>query len=216
MKLDNYSLFIFDWDGTLMDSTGKIVACMQETARVIGMPIPEENEVKGIIGLSMEKVIEDLFPTAPEDYRETIRDTYRSQYLEINKTPSPLFDGVIDLLELLKSRGKTVTVATGKARVGLSRVLKSVQMEDFFEHSICADEAQSKPAPEMVYELMKRTQFKPEETIVIGDSIHDIKMANNAAVDSIAVTSGANSYKELEIHKPERIFSMVTELTTFV
>ena len=213
MNLNHYSLFIFDWDGTLMDSTGKIVACMQETARQIDLPVPDEKQVRGIIGLSMDQVITELFPTATIQYKKLVRDTYRTQYMELNTTPSPLFEGVLSLLETLKSNGKTVSVATGKARAGLQRALGSVGMDSYFEHSICADEAESKPHPEMVLELLDRTQTKPVEALVIGDSIHDIKMANNAGVDSIAVTSGANNYEELTLYRPNKILSKVTDLS---
>ena len=207
-----YSFVIFDWDGTLMDSTGRIVSSMQTTAKIAGLPIPGVESVKSIIGLSMDAVMDTMFPSANESQRKELFEIYRHQYVEGDDTPSPLFEGTLPLLNWLKQKDISVAVATGKARHGLTRVLNEVDLNHFFDHTICADEAESKPHPEMVHRLIEQAGKTKQETLVIGDSVHDLKMANNAKVDAVAVTSGANQSEQLSEHKPVSILPRVCEL----
>jgi phosphoglycolate phosphatase len=197
-----YSFVIFDWDGTLMDSTGRIVSAMQTSAKITGLPIPSKDEVKSIIGLSMQAVMQTLFPTCDENTNQKFLEVYRHQYVTGDKTPSPLFDGALENLNWLKQQSIPIAVATGKARAGLNRVLAEVNLLNFFDITICADEAQSKPHPEMVEHLMQQAGKSQQETLVIGDSVHDLGMANAAGVASIGVTSGANEYAQLAAHNP--------------
>ena len=213
MKLHNpYSFVIFDWDGTLMDSTGRIVSAMQRSAKNVDLPVPTQSEVKSIIGLSMQAVMDKLFPLADEEGKNALLEEYRFQYIEGDQTPTPLFEGVLEQLEWLKNNDVLIAVATGKARAGLDRVMKEVSLLNYFDFSICADEAQGKPNPEMVLRLLEQTGKKPHEAIVVGDSIHDINMANNAKVDAVAVTSGANEHHELSPLEPVVILDRVTHI----
>lgn len=213
MKIHNpYSFVIFDWDGTLMDSTGRIVSAMQTSAANVELPIPSEKQVKSIIGLSMQACMDTLFPDASDDSRQRLLEEYRFQYIEGDNTPTPLFEGVSDQLEWLKSHDIKIAVATGKARAGLNRVLTEVGLLEFFDFTICADEAEGKPHPQMVLNLMQRAEMTHQQTLVVGDSVHDINMANNAKVAALAVTSGANQHHELEPLNPKEIFQKVTEI----
>lgn len=211
-----YKFVIFDWDGTLMDSTSRIVSCMQATAKIAGLPIPNEKQVKGVIGLSMDAVIQKIFPKAPAGFQQSLKDIYRQQYVEIDQTPSPLFGGSLELLNWLKSRNVEIAVATGKARAGLSRALSSVNLLDYFPHSICADEAHSKPHPQMIHSLLSRTGYSAGDTLVIGDSVHDLGMANNAKVDSVGVSTGANTHQELSELAPLCILEKIDHLKSFL
>jgi phosphoglycolate phosphatase len=206
---NQYSFIIFDWDGTLMDSTGRIISAMQATAKQANMPVPSEQQVKSIIGLSMAAVMDTLFPTADQTKRVELLEIYRYQYIEGDQTPSPLFAGTLDLLNWLKSNQIKIAVATGKARAGLDRVMKASNLQDFFDFSICADEAESKPHPQMVNDLLQKANKTATQTLVIGDSVHDLKMAQNANVDSLGVTSGANQLNELEVFQPQVIVDSV-------
>ena len=209
---NKYSFVIFDWDGTLMDSTGRIISAMQVSASQLGLPVPSIDNVKSIIGLSMQSVMDKLFPTTDIKIRDRFLEEYRYQYVEADSTPTPMFDGVVEHLLWLKSRNVKIAVATGKARAGLNGVLNEVNLFDFFDFSICADEAKSKPHPQMVFNLIESAASTKAETLVVGDSLHDINMANNAGVDSVAVTSGANYQHELNQANPKAIFDSVTSI----
>ncbi len=213
----HYSFFIFDWDGTLIDSTARIVEAMQATAGILNLVIPTEEAVKSIIGLSMAGVMDTLFSEITLIQKDKFLTNYRYQYAEGVSAETPVFNGAKDLMSFLKSRSAVTAIATGKARAGLNRAfLESVFNDDDFDHSICADEAQSKPHPEMIFELIKRAGKSKEETLVIGDSLFDINMANNAGVDAIAVTSGAGCHQSLNKAKPLDILAGVSSLQSWL
>ncbi|GIU23453.1 haloacid dehalogenase [Shewanella colwelliana] len=203
--MNRYDLVIFDWDGTLMDSVGKIVACMQQTANLLDMAIPSEASIRDIIGLSMNEALNVLHPAACEVTRQQMIDVYREQYLQLNQTPSPLFDGTEQLLLTLKKSGHHLAVATGKARAGLDRVLNETGFRQHFNASRCADEAQSKPHPQMLSQLLDELKVAPNRAVMIGDSIHDLNMANNAGIDAIGVSYGAHSAVKLAEASPVAI-----------
>lgn len=209
---NRYSMVIFDWDGTLMDSTARIVSSMQTAARQARLPEPSEAQVRSIIGLSMDAVMDRLFPSAEAPLREQLFGLYRHQYVEVDPTPSPLFPGVLPLLDWLRQQEVILAVATGKARAGLSRVMKQAGLDDFFDYSICADESESKPHPQMVLELLAKARCQPENSLVLGDSTHDLIMARQAKVDAIGVTSGACQHDELAVHEPVAILPRVCHL----
>lgn len=209
---DRYSFIIFDWDGTLMDSTARIVSSMQTAAYQARLPVPSVDAVKSIIGLSLDAVMDILFPQTGDANRKELIETYRYQYIEADLTPTPLFEGTLALLDWLKSQQIPIAIATGKARFGLDRVLEEVGLVDFFDYSICADEAQSKPHPQMVNKLLQRARKQPEQSLLLGDSVHDLKMACNARVDSVGVTSGASSFDELNQHQPVAILEKICHL----
>ncbi|QYJ84831.1 HAD-IA family hydrolase [Shewanella mesophila] len=205
--MKRYELVIFDWDGTLMDSVGKIVACMQQTATELNMMVPSETAIRDIIGLSMDEALNVLHPMACTKTREEMISVYRQQYLQLNKTPSPVFDGAEELLLALKASGHALAVATGKARAGLDRVLTETGFSTHFQASRCADEAKSKPHPQMLNELLKQLNIAPEKAIMVGDSIHDLNMASNAGIDAIGVSYGAHTAKRLTEANPIAIVS---------
>jgi phosphoglycolate phosphatase len=211
-----YDLVIFDWDGTLMDSTQRIISSMQNSAASLLLEIPTASQIKSTIGLSMQKVVSELFPDASPAVHNKVRDFYREEYINGNDTPTELFSSVVGLLEQLEMHSVLLSVATGKGRQGLKRVLDSVGWSNKFEHSICGDEAESKPNPEMLLQLLKQTGVKNHRALMVGDSIHDIAMAEAAGVDAVGVTTGANSRAELEVHKPIAIFDDIAHLSKVV
>lgn len=210
--MKQYELVIFDWDGTLMDSVGKIVACMQQSALTLDMSIPTEQAVRDIIGLSMDEALTMLYPDGSAELQAKMKEVYRQQYLELNQTPSPLFDGVEDLLTALNGLGYKLAVATGKARAGLNRVLTATELGGYFVASRCADEAASKPSPEMLLQLLTELDVSPDKAVMIGDSIHDLNMANNAGIDAIGVDYGAHDKNKLSQAKPKAVISSPIEL----
>ncbi|MEE4245416.1 MAG: HAD-IA family hydrolase [Kangiellaceae bacterium] len=211
-KMKNKRVIIFDWDGTLMDSTPRIVAAVQETARVIDLPIPNDAAIKHIIGLSLDTAFQRLFPRHFDDYADHLFKEYRYQYIDGDHVPTPLFDGIERLLKQLHSDQKQLSVATGKARRGLSRVIQGSQIESLFVDSICADEAESKPSAQMLDKLLDRNNWQASDCVMVGDTSHDINMAKNAGVESIAVSYGAHSYDYLVESKPTQIANSVSQL----
>lgn len=204
------SLIIFDWDGTLMDSIGLIVESIHHAGKQLGYAV-SDTEAKSIIGLSLEAGIDILYPTASVQQRQQITQHYVDYYIA-HATNSPLFDGIHPMITGLHSQGKQLAVATGKKRKGLERVYAHSGIQSYFVTSRCADESGSKPDPAMLNEILAETNTAVEAAIFIGDSIHDIKMANAIGMDSIAVNYGCESAAVLAEQSPTYQVDTVAEL----
>ncbi|MGY3943705.1 HAD family hydrolase [Aeromonas tecta] len=205
-------LAIFDWDGTLMDSVGRIVACVQGAARDCGERIPSAQETHQIIGLSLEVGIPLLFDLEQGSERAAaLIARYRHHYLH-DDTPSPLFAGASELLHRWHAEGIALAVATGKSRRGLDRVLDETGLRPLFTATRGADEANSKPDPLMLVQILDELGLTPEQAVMIGDSIHDMAMAEALAMPRIGVTWGVHDRSRLAEHDPVAIVDSMDEL----
>jgi phosphoglycolate phosphatase len=213
---DRFDLLIFDWDGTLVDSIDWIVHCVQTAAKNSGCTIPEPQAAKDIIGLSIQEAINTLFPDVDSDIQKQMVACYSETFFSKQTTAQDLFTGVEDMLIELKRAGYQLAVATGKTRSGLDKVLKSTGLADFFAITRCADETASKPHPLMLEQIMAHTGVLPERTLMIGDSIHDLQMAQNAQIASIGVTCGAHSAEILQHYQPLFCLEQTTELLELI
>ncbi|WP_252097603.1 HAD-IA family hydrolase [Pseudoalteromonas sp. NBT06-2] len=210
-----YKLVIFDWDGTLMDSIARIVSSLQSSARVCQVPVPSSEQVRSIIGLSLPEVMDKLFPEH-KNYHQQLIVHYKDQYINMDTTETPLFDGVEALLKKLKSNNCQLAIATGKSRKGLDRLLALTGLTDYFAVTQSADEAQSKPSPQMLSQILAHTQLTTKDAVMIGDSKLDLEMALNIGMDSIGVTFGAGNRKALSVYKPVAIVDRFSELDMYL
>lgn len=198
-----YELLIFDWDGTLADSVGRIVLAMNEAAERAGEAPSAEDAIKGIIGLALGEAIWTLYPHLEPLQVERFRQHYADVYMALDQQPSPLFDGVVESLDAFRAQGYRLAVATGKARRGLDRVLKANGWEDFFDITRAADETRGKPHPLMLKEILAHCRAEPGQALMVGDSAFDLQMANNAGMHSVAVGYGAMSLQALAEFGPQ-------------
>jgi phosphoglycolate phosphatase len=195
-------LLIFDWDGTLSDSTSKIVACLQKAAETAGFPVLEGDVICNIIGLGLPEAMERLYPRLNGDEKELVRLHYVEHFLAADQTPSPFFDGVEEGLVRLRAAGFKMAVATGKSRRGLDRVLDRLDMRSYFDASRCADETLSKPHPLMLEELLLEMDVSADKAVMVGDTEYDMEMAKNANVHRVAVSYGAHHVDRLKPYQP--------------
>ncbi|NTV71725.1 MAG: HAD-IA family hydrolase [Azonexaceae bacterium] len=206
-----YELIVFDWDGTLLDSAGAIVHAIQASCRDLGLPVPDDARARHVIGLGLADALRHAVPDLPHDSTPAMVERYRHHYLAGDQSLS-LFEGVPEMLQRLKAAGHILAVATGKSRLGLERALDHSGLRPLFLASRCADECHSKPHPQMLLELMAEFGVSAESTVMIGDTSHDLLMATNAGVDSLAVTYGAHPHEHLLEHKPVTCLHSVKEL----
>ena len=198
-----------------MDSAGKIVTCMQKAAEQVNLQIPSADEVKHIIGISLVPAIKQLFGV-DEQIAKVVAENYKQQYISHDHIPVPLFDGAHNLLTDLSSGPSTLAVATGKARVGLQRAFAQTDTEHFFSLSRCADEAQSKPHPDMLIQILYEVGLSEKDAVMVGDTTHDMAMAEAIGMDRVAVSYGAHTTDKLEQHQPTEIVHSVDELGAFL
>jgi phosphoglycolate phosphatase len=209
-------LFIFDWDGTLMDSERQIVACMQAAAMDTGVVVPPYDDVRAIIGLGLPEALERLFPDHDRALREEVRRAYARHFVAEAGGRSALFPGARELLGDLKRRGFLLAVATGKSRLGLDRVLGQTGMTAIFDATRCADETASKPDPRMLVEILAALAVFPDEAVMIGDTTFDLEMAARAQVRSIGLAHGAHEAGVLRGHGPLDILPDLPALAAFL
>jgi len=199
--MSQYQLIVFDWDGTLMDSTGHIVDCMQQAITHLELSPLDNSAISHIIGLGLNEAAHALYPDASIEAIEHLANTYREIWLS-NPHDAPLFDNASNLIQNLNKQEHFLGVATGKSRRGLDKVLLSTELEPLFHATRCADECHSKPHPQMIEELMDYFGVTARETLMVGDTEYDLQMAHNAGADSLAVSHGAHGIKTLQACQP--------------
>lgn len=212
---NSFDLIIFDWDGTLINSIDWIADCLQQAGANAGYPPPDRQAAKDVIGLSIDHAIQVLFPDADADAQTELIRHYSQNYAAKEIGPDDLFDGVGDMLARLKDDGYRLAVATGKTRAGLNKALAGTGTADFFCTTRCADETASKPHPRMLDEIVQHTGIPKQRALMIGDSRHDLQMAQNAAISAVAVTCGAHAETLLQRYQPLLCLKQPTELLAY-
>ncbi|WP_295407970.1 HAD-IA family hydrolase [uncultured Thiocystis sp.] len=198
----SFDLIVFDWDGTLMDSEVRIVACLQAAFVDLGLPEPSREAARDIIGLGLEEAMMQLWPTADAILRGALAVQYRRHFLVTDQTASVLFPGARETLDWIAAQGYRLAVATGKSRRGLDQSMAETGLEGFFHATRCADETFSKPNPQMLFELMDELGARPAATLMIGDTEYDMQMARNAGTEALAVSFGVHASERLLAHSP--------------
>jgi len=210
-----FDLIVFDWDGTLMDSTSTIVHSIQGACRDLGLEEPSDEAARHIIGLGLNEAIAQLLPQLPEAEYPRLIERYRYYYLGKDHE-IPLFAGADNVVRDLHAAGFLLGVATGKSRRGLDRVLDHTGLRPYFHATRCADECFSKPHPEMLEQLMDELGMARNRTLMIGDTSHDLLMAKNAGVASLAVSYGAHARADLLTHAPLECVGNIQEMETWL
>lgn len=207
----SYDLVVFDWDGTLMDSTTMIAACIRQSCSDLGLAQPTVDAAKYVIGLGLADTIAHIAPGLDARGQAELTARYRAHYLA-REHEAPLYEGVTPLLEELRARGSLLAVATGKARRGLDRVLDKTGLRGHFDATRCADEGLAKPHPDMLLHLLDVTGVEASRALMVGDTTHDLQLAANAGVDAVAVSYGAHSAQLLRAHAARHLASSVPDL----
>ncbi|MDO9268928.1 MAG: HAD-IA family hydrolase [Methylobacter sp.] len=213
---NRFDLIIFDWDGTLIDSIDWIVHCLQTAAVQCDCDVPEPQAARDVIGLSIKNACSTLFPGVDQETLVRLTAGYQQTYLSRQLGRSDLFPGVYEMLVELKQAGYQLAVATGKTRAGLQEALKATDTEDLFCITRCSDETASKPDPLMLHQIMQHTQAANDRSLMVGDSTHDLQMAINAQISSIAVSCGAHPEDILQRYSPLMCLQQPAELLNII
>ena len=215
---DSIRLIAFDWDGTLFDSTALIALCLQEAVVDVGGARPSDDRARHVIGLGLQEALQQAAPDVPpERYRvlteryRVLTERYRYHYAR-HMDDILLFKGVPELLHDLHRAGYLLAVATGKSRRGLDEALRAVQLQHLFDATRTADETASKPDPLMLFELMEELDVSAAQTLMVGDTSHDLLMARQAGCLGVAVTYGAHDSVSLAQLDPLFTAGSVPEL----
>jgi phosphoglycolate phosphatase len=206
-----FDLLAFDWDGTLFDSTGLIVRCIQNACRDVGTAVPSDEQAAYVIGLGLRDALMHAAPDFPPERYAELGQAYRHHYFA-SQHEVVLFSGTLEMLRALKARNHFLAVATGKSRRGLDEALASTALHELFHATRTADETASKPHPQMLDELRAELGCPPARTLMIGDTTHDLQMAANAGVPAVAVSFGAHDHECFEAFDPLFVAHSTREL----
>jgi phosphoglycolate phosphatase len=210
-----YDLIVFDWDGTVMDSTAVIAGSIQQACRDLGLPVPDDRAARHVIGLGLVQALHEAVPDAPEEMYDPLVARYKHHFL-LQDRHMPLFEGAKETIEELHEAGYALGIATGKSAAGLQRVLEATGMGRYFHATRTADQTFSKPHPAMLFELMDELGVTAERTLMVGDTTHDVLLAKNAGVDALAVAYGAHPVEQLQELAPLALVHDFTELRSWL
>ncbi len=185
-----YDLIVFDWDGTLFDSTMLIVRCIQAAARDIGAAPPSDAAAAYVIGLGLHDALQHAVPGLPVERYPELAQRYRVHYWA-SQNEVVLFPGTLPMLQALKERQHLLAVATGKNRRGLNDALAHAQLQAMFDATRTADETASK-RPADAARADGRTGRGARAHADDRDTTHDLLLAVNAGVPRVAVSYGAH------------------------
>ena len=204
-------LIIFDWDGTLHDTAQRIITSMRNAAADMNMPQPHDKSVRQIIGLELAEAIRQIFPSLLPEQMDQMQKLF-SQFCTASQVPMPIFPGVETTLQHLKKCGTLLAVATNKTRPGLNRHIRELGWEALFHYTRCADEAPSKPNPQMILDVCKALNVSTAEALMVGDTTYDLEMAYAIGMPSVGVLYGAHSRQQLEKFNPRALIQNFSEL----
>ena len=199
--IKRYDLIVFDWDGTVMDSTAVIAASIQAACRDLDLPVPSDAAARHVIGMGLVQALRHAVPDAPESMYGPLVERYRHHFL-VQDEAIPLFAGARETITELHEAGYRLAVATGKSLHGLDRALQASGMADYFHATRTADQTFSKPHPAMLLEIMHELGLTQERVLMVGDTTHDLQMALNAGVDAVGMTQGAHPAEQLRELQP--------------
>lgn len=212
MRQKNYSLLVFDWDGTLVDSESLAIEAIQKSAADCGYQIPPKNFVKKQFGLCLNGMLQQIFP---EKDHALLTQTFFKHFTE-EKLAKNLFANTTTTLEHLKQQGFILAIATNRPRKNLELALNTANIEHFFVATRCADDASPKPDPKMLLELLEELDHEPHDTLMIGDSVFDMQFANNAKVDALAACHDQTNKEQLKTFNPVGCIHNMDELKNFL
>ncbi len=210
-----FDLIAFDWDGTLFDSTAIITRCIQRAVVDVGGKEPTKEAASYVIGMALMQALAHAAPDVPVEKYPQLGERYRHHYMA-HQNDLMLFEGVLEMLAALKERHHWLTVATGKSRKGLNEALHAVELKGAFDGSRTADETAGKPSPLMLQELMREFGVEPERTLMIGDTTHDLQMAQSAGAHGLAITHGAHPLDVLLECQPVGVVDSIPDLANWI
>ena len=206
-------LVIFDWDGTLVDSIDSILRGFELSYGRAGHPCPPADDLRATIGLPLAIAFEQLSPDLPAAAMVTL---YREYWFDPGRPPSPWASGSQRVLDWLDERQVAMAVATGKSRDGLDHELKALCTGHRFVTTRSANDAQPKPHPEMLWQILNELGIQPEQAVMVGDNPMDLAMGRAAGLVTFGVLGGVGSHEALLGENPVAVLEQLNDLLHFL
>lgn len=222
MKLKKPEMILIDVDGTLVDSVPDLAYCVDEMMRQLGMPERGEAAVRNWVGNGVERLtrralIGRLDGEPDEELFEKAYPIFLALYAENTSKRSVLYPGVREGLDYLKSQGYKLGCVTNKASQFTLPLLKDLGVHDYFESIVCGDSlAKKKPDPLPLIYSAEQLGAAPEASLMIGDSVSDVKAARAAGFQIVCMSYGYNHGVDIRESQPDLVIDSMAELKTLL
>ncbi len=204
-----FPVYLFDIDGTLLDSAQDICGAVQIVLSKTPAGSVPDSVVRGFIGHHLNDLFQDLLPDYTAQQFDQMVADYRSIYLAREHSGTRLFPGVIETLSKLPGRKST---ATTKGTPTTRNVLEKFGLISYFEHVQGTDGFPAKPNPDVVLRALAALNADPKECLLIGDSAPDMEAGRRAGVQTCAVTYGYGDRDKIASHQPNYWIDDLREL----
>jgi phosphoglycolate phosphatase len=207
--IPSFPIYLFDVDGTLVDSAPDICGAIQDTLLRAGRKDVSDQFLRSYIGRHLLDLFRDLFPERDDDYVAALISEYRSIYPARNHCGTQLYPGV---LETFRSLGGRKSTATTKGTPTTKIVLEKFGLASYFDHIQGTDGFPAKPNPDVIFAALKGLGAEPQDCLFVGDSTCDMEAARRAGVRACAVTYGYGEHNQLAEWQPDFWISDLREL----
>lgn len=212
-----YSLVIFDLDGTLLNTIGDLAASVDYVMRSRNLPEHSDAEYRAMVGGGIKRLVERALPphlASDDAYVEECVAQFRRYYVDnIDRHTTP-YEGMHELLHLLRQRGVMVAVASNKFQHGTERLVTKFFADiDFVAIEGNREGVPFKPDPAIVHNILRIANVTPDKAIMVGDSGIDIRTATAAGIDVIGVAWGFRFAEELYAAGAKHVATNAEELT---
>ena len=212
-------LVIFDLDGTLLNTIADLAESANYALKQLGYPTHDVETIRTFVGNGINKLLFRALPDEEKTEENMMRmRTHIVPYYDIhNADLSTPYPGIVSLLEELQAKGLMIAVASNKYQEATVKLVKQYfPMINFVEILGQREGINVKPDPTIVFDILKKANVSPEETLYVGDSGVDMQTAINAGVDAVGVTWGFRPRAELEGFCPMGLIDGAVELLRFV
>lgn len=181
-----YKLVVFDWEGTLADTFGQVMQITQEKAQNSGyLPLNKIAFALGIQSGLLNAIKKGFSHLSQEEHHKLLTDVQQGLCV---KSPAPyLFPGAIELIKQLHHQGVKLAIATNKSQQSFQLALQKSELSEYFEITRAAGQSLPKPHPQMLLEILELLSLKPQQAVMVGDSVSDVDMACRVSMDAIGV-----------------------------
>lgn len=208
---------LFDFDGTIIDSSPGILGSLRMTFQELGEPVPEEKDLRWCIGPGIQMVAQKFFPDRDDLFRTELIRRFRAHYDGGGYLGSSLYPGIKQVLERLKADGYRLYLTTMKAKTGVTPLLEHLMLKELFLACFANDPyGPVRPKAEMISDFVRIEQVDPQLSAIIGDTYHDIHAGKENGLYSIGVTWGFGTERELCDAGADVIVREVAELSDFL
>ncbi len=198
--IPSFPVYIFDIDGTLLDSAADICGAVQQVLDGTGCSPVEFDFLKSYIGLHLVDLFNDVLPHYTAEQVEDLIERYRACYRARGHKLTQVYPGVAEALASLGGRKAT---ATTKGTPTTRAILEQFGLIQYFDHVQGTDGFPSKPAPDVILSALAGLGARPEECLMVGDSPADMEAGRRAGVKTCAVRYGYGSPEKLALWEPD-------------